>query len=83
MFVIPTSVEGSLDKLEMTCVTIYIMNIINYLKEVRVELTKVTWPTRKEATHLTLIILGASLAVGLYVGGLDYIFTSLLGTILK
>lgn len=59
------------------------MNLLTYLQEVRVELTKVTWPTRSEATHLTLIILGASLAVGLYVGGLDYIFTSLLGTLLK
>ena len=59
------------------------MNIIQYLKEVRVELTKVTWPTRAEATHLTLIILGASLSVGLYIGGLDFIFTSLLGTFLK
>ena len=26
------------------------MNIINYLREVRVELSKVTWPTRAEAT---------------------------------
>jgi preprotein translocase subunit SecE len=59
------------------------MNILNYFKEVRVELTKVTWPTREEATHLTIIILGASLAVGLYVGGLDVLFTSLLGTFLK
>lgn len=59
------------------------MNIIQYLKEVRVELTKVTWPTRADTTHLTLIILAASLAVGLYIGGLDFIFTSLLGTFLK
>ena len=59
------------------------MNILTYLKEVRVELTKVTWPTREQATHLTLIILGASLVVGLYVGGLDFVFTSLLGTFLK
>ena len=59
------------------------MNILTYLKEVRVELTKVTWPTREQATHLTLIILGASLVVGLYVGGLDVVFTSLLGTFLK
>ena len=49
------------------------MNLINYLKEVIVELTKVSWPTRKEATHLTFVILGVSLAVGLYVGGLDQI----------
>lgn len=59
------------------------MNILTYLKEVRVELTKVSWPTRAQAIHLTMIIIGASLAVGLYVGGLDYIFTSLLGTFLK
>jgi preprotein translocase subunit SecE len=59
------------------------MNILTYLQEVRVELTKVTWPTRQEATHLTVIILASSLAVGLYIGGLDYVFTSLLGTFLK
>lgn len=59
------------------------MNLINYLREVRAELTKVTWPTRAEATHLTLVILGVSLAVGLYVGGLDLIFTNLLGMFLK
>lgn len=59
------------------------MNILSYLKEVRVELTKVTWPTRKEATYLTLVILVASLATGLYVGGLDLLFTNLLGLFLK
>jgi preprotein translocase subunit SecE len=59
------------------------MHVINYLKEVRVELTKVTWPTRAEATHLTMVIIGASLIVGLYVGGLDVLFTNLLGMFLK
>ncbi|PIS17752.1 preprotein translocase subunit SecE [Candidatus Collierbacteria bacterium CG17_big_fil_post_rev_8_21_14_2_50_45_7] len=59
------------------------MNILNYLKEVRVELGKVTWTTRAEATHLTLIIIIASLVVGLYIGGLDIVFTNLLGIFLK
>lgn len=59
------------------------MNVLNYLKEVKVELGKVTWPTRKEAVYLTVIILVASLAVGLYVGGLDVLFTTLLGNFLK
>ena len=58
-------------------------NLLSYLKEVRVELGKVTWPTRVEATNLTIIILASSLAVGLYIGGLDFVFTSLLGTFLK
>lgn len=65
------------------CGTIYLMNIVNYFKEVRVELTKVSWPTREEAIHLTIIIIIASLAVGLYIGGLDLGFTKLLGTFLK
>lgn len=59
------------------------MNILNYLREVRVELTKVSWPTREEATHLTIIIIVASLVTGLYIGGLDLGFTTLLGMFLK
>ncbi|MFH1244401.1 MAG: preprotein translocase subunit SecE [bacterium] len=59
------------------------MNILQYLREVRLELGKVTWPTRAEATKLTVIIIVASLAVGLYVGGLDVLFTNLLGLFLK
>ncbi len=59
------------------------MNLLTYFKEVRLELGKVTWPTRVEATKLTLIIILASLAVGLYVGGLDVLFTNLLGLFLK
>ncbi len=59
------------------------MNLLSYLKEVRVELTKVTWPTRAEAGKLTTIILVSSLLVGLYVGGLDLLFTNLLGVFLK
>lgn len=54
------------------------MNVVTFLHEVKVELSKVTWATRAEATKLTLIILVASLAVGLYIGGLDVGFTSLL-----
>jgi preprotein translocase subunit SecE len=59
------------------------MNLLAYFKEVRTELGKVTWPTRAEATKLTIIILVGSLVTGLYVGGLDYVFTNLLGLFLK
>lgn len=59
------------------------MNVITYLKEVKVELGKVTWPTRADATKLTIVIIVASLIVGLYIGGLDVVFTSLLGIFLK
>lgn len=59
------------------------MNLLTYIQEVRTELGKVTWPTRPQVIHLTVIILVASLAVGLYVGGLDLAFTSILGNFLK
>jgi len=59
------------------------MNLIKYLKEVKVELLKVTWPTREESTRMTMIVVGASLIIGLYIGGLDLAFTSLLGLFIK
>lgn len=51
---------------------------ITFLKEVRHELTKVTWPKREEVVKLTLLVIVISLIVGVYVGGLDVIFTKLL-----
>ena len=35
------------------------------------ELRKVTWPTREETRNLTIVVLGISAAVGLFLGGLD------------
>lgn len=54
-----------------------------FLKEVKAELLKVTWPTRKEAIRLTGIVLIISVIVGLYIGGLDYIFTKITEILLK
>ena len=59
------------------------MNPVAYVRQVREELTKVTWPTRREAMNMTLIVVGVSVAVGVYIGGLDSIFTSALDLLLK
>ena len=53
-------------------------SIINFLKSIKVELSKVTWPKRDEVTRLTLIVLAVSAIIGGFVGGFDYIFTKLL-----
>ncbi|HKC05119.1 MAG TPA: preprotein translocase subunit SecE [Patescibacteria group bacterium] len=53
-------------------------NIVNFFSEVRVELSKVTWPKRDEVIRLTLIVFLVSGIIGAYVGGLDYLFTRLL-----
>ena len=49
-----------------------------FFKEVRLEIKKVNWPTRQETLRYTLIVIGISVAVAAYLGGLDYIFTQLL-----
>lgn len=45
-----------------------------YIKESAAELKKVTWPTKKETYNYTLLVIGISLAVALFLGLLDYIF---------
>ncbi|OGZ17358.1 MAG: preprotein translocase subunit SecE [Candidatus Nealsonbacteria bacterium RBG_13_36_15] len=52
--------------------------IKTFLKEVRLEIKKVNWPTRQETLRYTLIVIGVSVAVASFLGGLDFIFTALL-----
>ncbi len=54
--------------------------LTSYLKDVRVELGKVNWPTREQTTRYTLLVIGVSLGVAVFLGGLDYLFSFLLNT---
>jgi len=47
--------------------------LTNYFRESSEELKKVTWPTRKTVLRDTLIVIGISVAVGLFFGGLDFV----------
>jgi len=51
--------------------------IQRYFKETVGELRKVSWPTRKEATNLTLVVLLVTFVMSMYLGLLDLIFTRL------
>jgi len=50
---------------------------IVYLKEVRAELTKVSWPSRATTVNMTLLVVAVSAILGLYLGVVDYIFHQL------
>ncbi len=52
--------------------------IITFIKEARIELKKVNWPTKNQTINYTLIVVGVSVAVALFLGGLDYLFGGLL-----
>ncbi|MEJ0021139.1 MAG: preprotein translocase subunit SecE [Candidatus Doudnabacteria bacterium] len=52
-------------------------NPIQFLKEARVELTKVVWPSRKETIRITIAVVLLSLAVAAFLGAVDYGLTAL------
>lgn len=52
-------------------------NIIAFLNEVKEELGKVAWPTREQTIRYTVLVIIVAVAVGIFLGGLDYILTGL------
>ena len=62
---------------------VLVNKVINYLKEVKLELSKVTWPKKDQVIKLTLIVFVISGIVAIYVGGLDFVFTKVLAFIVN
>jgi preprotein translocase subunit SecE len=48
---------------------------IPFLKEVRTEIKKVTWPSRNEVYNTTLVVIAATLFFGFYLFFMDVIFS--------
>ncbi|MEK7123931.1 MAG: preprotein translocase subunit SecE [Patescibacteria group bacterium] len=53
-------------------------SIITFLKEVKMEMHRVNWPTKKELFNHTLAVVAISVAVAVFLGGLDMVFIYLL-----
>jgi preprotein translocase subunit SecE len=47
--------------------------IFKFLREVRLEMKKVTWPTRKEITGSTSVVIVTVIIVSIYLGIVDNI----------
>ena len=45
--------------------------VIDSIKDVRVELSKVSWPTRDQMVQYTLVVLGLSFAIAIFLGAWD------------
>ncbi|OGV89426.1 preprotein translocase subunit SecE [Microgenomates group bacterium RBG_19FT_COMBO_39_10] len=54
-----------------------------FLKEVRTELTKVSWPSREQAIRLTLIVIATTVVAALFLGAFDLLFTNLAGLVIR
>jgi preprotein translocase subunit SecE len=48
---------------------------VRFLREVRDDLAKVVWPSRREVATYTIIVILTALVVGLFVFCLDVIFS--------
>lgn len=51
------------------------MSITDYIRETRGELKHVSWPTRKQAVIYTLLTVVLSIALALYLGFFDFLFS--------
>ena len=54
-----------------------------FLKEVRVESTKVSWPTRNELRDSTIVVIVTVLIVSLFIGIVDRLLTFGIGSLFK
>ena len=55
--------------------------VSNYFKGVKSELKKVNWPTKKELTNYTVVVIATTLAMTLVIWGLDLVFQNLVALI--
>ena len=54
--------------------------IVEFIKESKTEMHKVTWPTRQETIRYTASVIIISASLALFLGGLDYVFQYILNT---
>ena len=49
------------------------------INDVVAEYKKVSWPTKEQIKNATVLVLGLSLAVGIYLGVFDFVFEKVKG----
>jgi preprotein translocase subunit SecE len=57
--------------------------ILQFFREVRVEVKKVTWPTRKETLASTVVVLITTFIISAFLGVVDFLLSSGVELILK
>lgn len=74
---------GSVLILESCPKEVVLKRLIEFLKEVRAEFGKVSWPGRTELTGSTAVVIVISLAVALFIGAVDLLLSRLLAIFLR
>jgi preprotein translocase subunit SecE len=53
------------------------MKAVDFLREVRVELAKVVWPSKEATFRLTILVIVITIIVGFFIGAIDLGLTKL------
>ncbi len=61
----------------------FFQKIVQFIKEARTELRKVTWPNRKQLIGSTVVVIITVLFVAIYLGLIDLLFSNIVAVILK
>jgi len=61
----------------------YIEKILNFLREVKLEAKKITWPGRKQVLITALVVIFFSFFIGAYLSLLDVIYSFIISFILR
>jgi preprotein translocase subunit SecE len=56
---------------------------INFLKEVKVELGKVSWSTREELISSTIVVIVVTGLLGIFIGIIDFALAKILSLMFK
>ncbi|MFH1202177.1 MAG: preprotein translocase subunit SecE [Candidatus Omnitrophota bacterium] len=57
--------------------------LINFFKEVKVELTKVSWSTRQELIGASSVVVVATAVLAVFIGLVDIVLSKLLNLLLR
>ncbi|KUK98276.1 MAG: Preprotein translocase subunit secE [Atribacteria bacterium 34_868] len=57
--------------------------VINFIKEARTELKKVTWPNRKQLISSTIVVMITVIIVAIFLGVVDLVFSRIVTIILQ
>ena len=60
----------------------YVDTSIQFLREVRVELRKVTWPSRKQTIGSTIVVIVLVLIISIFLGAVDQGLSYLVNVVL-
>lgn len=64
-------------------VTVSKMNPLTFLAEVQDEIKRVVWPSRETVVRLTGVVVIVAIITGVFVGGVDFLFTNVVNFLLS